>query len=39
MARKLVKTSIDNRQNRGSTTTTTDTVQLGHFATRGMYSS
>ena len=26
------------QQNRGSTTTTTDTAQLGNFATRGMYS-
>ena len=38
MAGKLVKTSIDNRQNRGSTTTTADTTQLENFATRGIYS-
>ena len=38
MAEKLDKTSVDNRQNRGSTTTTKDTAQLGNFATRGMYS-
>ena len=38
MAGKLVKTSIDIRQNKGSTTITTDTTQLGNFAIRGMYS-
>ena len=37
MAGKLIKTSIDNGQNRGSTTTTTDTTQLENFASRGMY--
>ena len=38
MAGKLVKTSIDTQQNKGSTTTTIGATQLGYFETRGMYS-
>ena len=38
MTEKLVKTSIDNQQNKGSITTTADITQLENFATRDMYS-
>ena len=36
--RKTGQSFNRHQQNRGSTTTTTDTAQLGNFATRGMYS-
>ena len=36
--RKTTYEILSNRENKGSTTTTTDTAQLGNFATGGMYS-